>query len=348
MKGATGNFTVDLPPDGLVNFNFAITLIFSLIIPPLYGVVILPVLLLRKVRRQSYQYLYSNYLSSSLAIILGFGFYRAVQIGRYMLKGYDVGVEKTACNIVKFFEFPLTTSNLCLFVIGYERFVTLHYNKITDWPTTLFLIALPWGLGICRHSDELCSQDRYQSIPYLGLCSDISEEKKGGEIVSLLFDFVVPLTLAAFTISAAYVKAYSRWRRIKAKQEELLSSTEITKLRREKRSVLKITKTINMAAAFYTLRFCTCVIFRVLYSKVEDDSSPQEMKDRAGVVCVFFLLLDVAINPVLFFIFNSDLRKAICDKMPMLMKIPLIYPYGEEDNEQEVETIAMQDITIPN
>ena len=348
MKEATGNFTVDLPPDGLVNFNFAITLIFSLIAPPLYGLVLLPVLLLRKVRRQSYQYLYSNYLSSSLAIILGFGFYRAVQIGRYLVKGYDVGVEKTACNIMKFFEFPLTTSNLCLFVIGYERFVVLHYNKSTNWPTTLFLIALPWGLGICRHSVELCSQDRYQNIPYLGLCIDISEEKKGGEIVSLLFDFVVPLILALFIISAAYTKAYSRWKKIKAQQKEFLSSTQVTKLQREKRSVLKITKTINMATGFYTLNFCTRLIFRVLYSKVEDDSSPQELKDQAGVVGVFFLLLDVAVNPVLFFILNSDLRKAICDKMPMLMKIPLIYPYGEENDEEEVETIAMQDITMPN
>ena len=346
-----GNFTMDLPPDGLVNFNIAITLVFSLIIPPLHGLVLLPVLVLRKLRRQSYQYLYSNYLASSLAVILGFGFYRAVQIWRYLLEGYEVGVEKTACNIMKFFEFPLTTSNLCLSVIGYERFVVLHYNKNTDWPTMLFLIALPWGLGICRHSIELCSPNRYQSVPYLGLCTDISEEKNGGKIISLLFDFVVPMTLALFTISAAYTKAYSRWKRIKVQQKQFLSSTEITKLRHEKRSVLKITKTINMAAAFYILRFCTSLIFRVLYSQVEDDSSPQELRDQAGVVGVFFLLLNVAINPILFFIFNSDLRKAVCDKMPMLMKIPLIYPYDEDNDEEEtaqVELITMEDITAPN
>lgn len=346
MKGA-GNFTVELPPDGLVNFNFAITLILTSIAPLLYGLVLSPVVLLKDLRRQSYQYLYSNYLTSSLAIILGFGFYRAVQIGRYKFEGYEAGVKKTACNVFKFFEFPLTTSNFCLLLLGYERYTVLRYKKKTDWPTLLLLIALPWVLGISRRAVELNSENRYQNIPYLGLCIDVTDEKKGGIIVTILFDFTIPLLLALITIFMAYAEAYSRWKNIKARQKsELLPSTEITQLQHEKRSVLKTTKTINMATAFFVLRFCAALIFRVLYTKVEDDDSPQVMKDQAGTVAVFFLLLDMTINPIVFFVFNSDLRKAICDKMPMLMKLPLIYPYdedGEEEDLEQVEAFAMQE-----
>ena len=356
MTGATGNFTRELPPDSLVNINLAVTVIFSLIVPPLHGVVLLPVLLLTKLRRQSYQYLYSNYLSSSLAVILGFGFYRTVQVVRYMVEGYEASAKKTKCNILKFSEFPLTTSNLCLFLLGFERFCVLHYKKETDWPTLLLLIALPWGLGICRHSVQLSAEHRYQNIPYLGLCVDAAEEKTGGTTITMLFDYAIPLFLALITISMAYAKAYSRWKKIKARQKEFLSSTEIIKLRNEKRSILKITKTINMAAAFYALRFCTALIFRVMYYKVEDDSLPQELRDRAGVVSMFFLLLDVTINPILFFIFNNDLRKEVCNKMPILMKIPLIYPDDEdpgqeeeeEEEDEQIEIIAMQDTTEPN
>ena len=350
MKGAVGNSTVDLPPDSLVNFNFAITALLLLIALPLHGIVLLPVLLLKKLCRQPHQYLYSNYLASSLAIILGFGFYREVQVGRYIFQGFEAGLKKTACHIVKFVEFPVTASNYCLFLLGFERFIALHYNKTIDWPTLLLLIALPWALGISRHIVQLSSINHYRSIPYLGLCVNFTEEKKKRMVIAFLMEFAVPFLLASTTIFVAYAKAFSKWKSIKTRQKDFLSSTEITKLRHEERSVLKKSKLINLAAAFFILRFCTTLIYRVLYSVVEDDNSSQEMRDRAGVVGVFFLLLDVAINPILFFIFNTDLRKALCDKMPMLMKIPLIYPYDEDEEEDvvEVETIEMQDITEPN
>ena len=330
MKETVGNFTVDLPPDSLVNFNFAITVFLSLIAPPLHGIVLLPVLLLKQLRRQSHQYLYSNYLVSSLAIILGFSFYREVQVGRYILHGFEASSKKTACHVVKFFEFPFTASNYCLFLLGFERFIALHYNKMIDWPTLLLLIALPWGLGIARHIVQLSTKNNYQNIPYLGLCVNVTEEKKKRMVITFLMEIVIPFLLALITISVAYAKAFNKRRRIKTRQKDFLSSTENTQLRHEKRCVLKKTKFLNLAVAFFILRFCTALIFRVLYSVVEDDKSSQEMRDRAGVIGVFFLLIDVTINPILFFIFNSDLRKAICDKMPMLMKIPLIYPYDEE------------------
>ena len=350
MKGAIGNSTLDLPPDSLVNFNFAITILLSLIAPPLHGIVLLPVLLLKKLRRQPHQYLYSNYLASSLAIILGFGFYREVQVGRYIFQGLQAGLKKTACPIMKFFEFPVTASNYCLFLLGFERYIALNYKKTIDWPTLILLIALPWALGILRHILQLNAKNKYLSIPYLGLCVDVSAERKTRMVVIFLMEFALPLLLALVTISAAYAKAFSEWKRIKRKQQDFSSSTEITQLRHEKRSVLKKTKLINLAASFFILRFCTGMIYRVLYSIVEDDNSLQESKDKAGVIAIFFLLVDVIINPILFFVFNSDLRKAVCDKMPMLMKIPLIYPYDEDEEEDviEVETIEMEDIIEPN
>ena len=349
MREQVGNLTIHLPPDALVNFNFIITVLLPIIAPPLHGIVILPVLLLKRLRQVPYQYLNSNYLASSLAILLGFGFYRQVQIGRYIVDGYEAGVKKTACYIMKFFEFPLTTSNYCLFVLGFERFIVLHYNKTIDWPTLLILIALPWGLGISQHVVQLSSKNHYQNIPYLGLCVDVTEEKNGRMIIAYLMEFAVPFLLATITITAVYIISFSKWRKIKMRLKDFLSSTEITELRHEKRSVLKKTKVIKLASAFFALRFCTNLIFRVLFSKVEDDNAPSEMRDKAGVVGVFFLLLDVTINPILFFIFNADLRKALCDRMPMLMRIPLIYPDTEEDEDDEDEVddamIEMQDVT---
>lgn len=350
MKGTIGNSTLDLPPDSLVNFNFAITILLSLTAPPLHGIVLLPVLLLKKLRRQPHQYLYSNYLASSLVIILGFGFYREVQVGRYIFQGFEAGLKKTACNVMKFFEFPLTTSNYCLFLLGFERFITLHYKKTIDWPTLILLIALPWALGILRHILQLNFKSNYLSIPYLGLCVDVSGERKARMAVAFLMEFVLPFLLALITISLACAKGFSEWKRIKMRQKDFSSSTEIMQLRREKSSILKKTKLINLAAAFLILRFCTALIYRVLYSVVEDDNSSQESKDKAGVIGVFILLVDVTINPILFFVFNSDLRKAVCDKMPMLMKVPLIYPHDEDEEEDviEDETIEMQDIAELN
>lgn len=354
MQESVGNFTVDLPPDSLVNFNFAITVIFTLFAPPLYGAVLLPVLLLKKLRTQPYQYLCSNYLSSSLAIVLGFGLYRQVQIGRYMSEGYEVGLRKTACNIMKFFEFPLATSNLCLVLIGFERFYVLYYEKMIEWPTLLLLIALPWALGICQHVTELSSKHRYQNIPYLGLCVNISSEKRARVIITFLLEFAIPFTLALITITLAYATGYSKWKKIKMKQDGLyqLPSAEMAKLRHEERSVLKMTKATNLAATFFILRFFTSLIFRVIHSELEGGDSLQESKNRAGVVGLFLLLLDVTISPILFFIFNSDLRKAICNRMPILMKIPLLYPHDDDEEEEEEvvehETIEMEDTSEPN
>lgn len=363
MEETIGNSTVDLPPDSLVNFNFAITVILSFFAPPLHGMVLLPVLLLKRLRRQPHQYLYSNYLSSSLAIVLGFGFYRGIQVGRYLLYGYEVGVKKTACNIMKFFSFPLTASNLCLFLLGFERFFVLQYNKTIDWLTLPLLIALPWALGIFRHAFQLSSESYYKNIPYIGICVDVTKEKKGRTLTKFLLDFAIPFLLASITIFMTYIKSYCKWKKIKMKQKNglhNLSSNELTRLQQEQRSIIKITKTINLAAAFFILQFFTMLIFQVLHSKVEDDNSPQEMRDRAGVVAMFFLLFDVTINPILFFIFNSKLRKAVCDKIPMLMKIPLIYPDNDDDDDDdddndndeervtENETIEMKDIYEPN
>lgn len=350
MQEAAGNLTVDLPPDGLVNFNFAITVVLGVLAIPLHGIVLLPVLLLKRLRTQPYQHLYSNYLLSSLAVLLGVGFYREVQIGRYIFQGYEAGLRKTACNITKFFDFPLTTSNFCLVILGFEQLRALQYNNIIDRLTLLLFIAFPWALGIYRHAFKLNSDNFYQSIPYLGMCIDVTEEKRGRMAITLLLEYALPLLLTITTISVAYAKTYCKWKQIKTRQKDFhnLSPVETRRLTQEKRSLFKIIKITNLVAAFCILRLFTVVIFQLLYSKIEGENFSHETRDRAGVAEMFFILLDVNINPILFFILNSGFRKAICDKMPMLMKIPLIYPDNEEEDEDEAlenDITEMEDIT---
>lgn len=339
MEVAAGNFSVHRPPDSLVNYNLGVAITFAVLAPLLNGIVILPVLWLKDLRTEPYQYLTSNYLSSTLAVILEFGLYRGVQIVRYKIVGFEAAAERTECGVAKFFEFPITASNFCLFILGFERFLFLQYNRTINRFILILLIAFPWALAVYRQSFELTSsKSQYQNIPYAGLCLDVTSEQRGKEIATRLLDLIIPYILALLTITLAYVKAYSEWRILNERLNLKLYSNpdEKKELKFKKRSIIKIVKTINLATAFFILRILTTTLYRLLIRQVEEEESTQRLKDNAGASGIFFLLLETVINPVVFVAFNNDLRKALGDKIPFL-RSSLIYPSNDGLSEVEDE-----------
>ena len=335
MGEAAVNFSMHRPSESLVNYNLGVAITFSVLAPILNGIVILPILYLKQLRTQPNQYLASNYLSSTLAIILEFGLYRGVQIVRYKAIDFEAAAEQTECGVAKFFEFPIVTSNFCLSILAFERFLTLQYGREIDRFVLILLIALPWALGIYRQAFEVTSsRNRYQNIPYAGLCLDTTSEQWGKEIASRLLDFIIPCTLATVTIALAYAVAYSEWRVVNERLSlELYNNPDEKKeLKLKKRLIIKIVKTINLATAFFSLRIFTITVSRLLLRQVEEEESTQRLKDYSGAIGIFFLLLETIINPVVFVVFNNDLRKALGDKIPFL-RSSLVYP----DNDNEVD-----------
>ena len=335
MGEAAVNFSMHRPSESLVNYNLGVAITFSVLAPILNGIVILPILYLKQLRTQPNQYLASNYLSSTLAIILEFGLYRGVQIVRYKAIDFEAAAEQTECGVAKFFEFPIVTSNFCLSTLAFERFLTLQYGREIDRFVLILLIALPWALGIYRQAFEVTSsRSRYQNIPYAGLCLDTTSEQWGKEIASRLLDFIIPCTLATVTIALAYAVAYSEWRVVNERLSlELYNNPDEKKeLKLKKRLIIKIVKTINLATAFFSLRIFTITVSRLLLRQVEEEESTQRLKDYSGAIGIFFLLLETIINPMVFVVFNNDLRKALGDKIPFL-RSSLVYP----DNDNEVD-----------
>ena len=338
MGEAAGNFSMHHPPDSLVNFNLGVAITFSVLAPLLNGIVILPILWLKWLRTQPYQYLTSNYLSSTLAVILEFGLYRSVQIVRYKIIGFEAA-ERTECGVAKFFEFPITASNFCLFILGFERFLFLQCNEAINRFILILLIALPWALAIYRQAFELTSsKSQYQNIPYAGLCLDVTSEQQGKEIATRLLDLIIPFIVASVTISLAYAKAYSEWRVVNERLNLKLYSNpdEKKELKLKNRYIIKIVKTINLATAFFSLRILITTLFRLLIRQVEEEESTQQLKDYAGALGIFFLLLETVINPVVFVVFNNDLREALGDKIPFL-RSPLVYPSNDSEVEDEAQ-----------
>ena len=345
MGEAAANFSVHRPPDSLVNYTLGVAITFTVLAPLLNGIVILPILWLKQLRTQPYQYLASNYLSSTLAVILEFGLYRAVQIIRYKIVGFEAAAERTECGVAKFFEFPIAASNFCLFILGFERFLFLQYNSPINRFILILLIALPWALAVYRQAFELTSsKSQYQNIPYAGLCVDVTSEQRGKEIATRLLDLIIPYILALVTITLAYVKAYSEWKVVNERLNLKLYSNpdEKKELKLKKRYIIQIVKTINLATAFFSLRILTTTFFRLLIRQVEEEESTQRLKDYAGAIGIFFLLLETVINPVVFVVFNNELRKALYDKIPFL-RSPLVYPSNDSEVENEAETSENED-----
>ena len=345
MGEAAANFSMYRPPDSLVNYTLGVAITFTVLAPLLNGIVILPILWLKQLRTQPYQYLASNYLSSTLAVILEFGLYRAVQIIRYKIVGFEAAAERTECGVAKFFEFPITASNFCLFILGFERFLFLQYNGAINKFILILLIALPWALAVYRQAFELTSsKSQYQNIPYAGLCVDVTSEQRGKEIATRLLDLIIPYILALVTITLAYVKAFSEWKVVNERLNLKLYSNpdEKKELKFKKRYIIQIVKTINLATAFFSLRILTTTFFRLLIRQVEEEESTQRLKDYAGAIGIFFLLLETVINPVVFVVFNNELRKALYDKIPFL-RSPLVYPSNDSEVENEAETSENED-----
>jgi len=352
MGEAVGNFSVHIPPDSLVNYNLGVAIIFSVLAPLLNGIVVLPILWLKQLRIQPYQFLLSNYLLSTLAIILEFGLYRSVQIIRYKVTDFKTAVERVECGLIKFFEFPITTSNFCLTVLGFERFLILQYERAINRSILLFLIAWPWALGIYRQAFELTSsRSQYENIPYAGLCLDVTSEQRGKEIATRLLDLIIPLSLASVTISLAYAKAYSEWRVVdeRIKLELYNSPAEKKELELKRRYLIEIVKTINLAVAFFSLRIVTTTLFRLLIRQVGEEESTQKLKDNAGASGIFFLLLETVINPLVFVIFNNDFRKEIGNKIPFL-RSSSVYPGNDSEVNNEAQNMENEgvDIERPN
>ena len=198
------------PPDDLVNSNLAFAIILTIVSSSFTGIVLLPVVLLKNLRSQPYQLLLGNYLSASLAIVLGSGIYRIVQIVRYRATDYDNAVERANCIIGSFAEFPYIASSYSLCFIGLERFIFLFldFKRTIDIYTTAVFVLIPWAIGITRYSVILGdSSSRYINVPYLGLCIDITPERDGRRIVHFIFDIVIPILLTIIVLSLNYGKA---------------------------------------------------------------------------------------------------------------------------------------------
>lgn len=301
------------PSDDMVNTNLAFAILLTVVSSSLTGIVLLPVVLLKNLRSQPYQLLLSNYLSSSLAIVLGSGLYRAVQIVRYMITDFDDAAEDTNCIIGSFFEFPYIASSYSLCFVGVERFVflSLDFKKTVDIYTTAVFILIPWAIGITRYSVHLGdNSSRYSNIPYLGLCIDITSERDGRRIVHFIFDIVTPILLTIIVLSVNYGKTYSTYKLIQAKlsydREE-----EYSQLLEKKKNVTKVIKDLYIVVVFFGMRVLAIVIINSLFRESANEDNSQEDRESAVTAAMVLLLFEPCVIAVVFAILNVEVRQEI-------------------------------------
>jgi len=319
------------PSDGIVNGNLGTAITLTIVSSGLCGAVLLLVVLLRSLRLQPYQLLIGNYVSSSLSLVLGNGLYRMVQIQRYKLISYEEASKRTECGVSNFFNFPLVSSNYCLFVVGWERFIYLQFAKKIDWVTLLVFISLPWALGILGHSVYLAdNSERYEKIPYLGLCIDITGEKDRRRMIRFGLDIVLPVLLAIVSLSLAGCRAYSQYREV---QEQMRYSGEDNnnELLKEKESVMKVSKELSVPVALLCLRVCSIIVVTSLYWEYGSEGNSQDKDDALVTAAFSLLLLEVCIIPVVFAVLNIELRQA------MLSYIPGCNRHGASPNRENTE-----------
>ena len=330
---------VYIPPDGITDSNLGFAITFTVVAAVLVGIVILPVLLLKNLRSQPYQFLVSNYLVSSLAIVLGSGIYRTIQIARYKAEGYEAAVRDTNCIITSFSEFSFVVSNYCLFLIGLERFIYLRSKPRmpVDWWSLFIFVLTPWALGITRYSVVLGdSSSRYINIPYLGLCIDITSEKDGRRLVHLIFDIIIPILLAIITFSLAIARTYSDYNEITARVNYDLEAERL-QLEKEKRQVLKVVKELYLPITFLILKVILIVIITLLYRAVGNEENSQQQKDSTVTGAMVLLLFEPCLISVVFFLLNFDLRRQVLPYIPGF-KSSLVSPNTIEDTEDRVES----------
>jgi len=307
-----GRPTVQLPSDAFVDFNLAVTVVFTIVSPSINGLIVLLVLASRQLRNQPYQLLFTNYLASTVAIIFGIGIYRIVQIQNYKKDGFVVSADKTNCGLSKFLEFPIMTSRFCLFLIGYERFVLLKYNKIINRLVQATFISLPWAFGIYRYSFELTSSEsRYLNIPYSGLCIDISSERQARRTLYTIFNLALPLFLAALTNLLAYRKLYIEYRNITKNQSFSGNPDDEAVLQNKKKVLRAVAKTINMAIIFVVLSTIVTTVTSIIFNQVGQDGRSLDFRNTLGTVGFILILLETVINPVVFILMNQQLQQIL-------------------------------------
>jgi len=335
-----GNHTLVVPSNALVNFNLAVAIIFTIIAPVFNVIVVLPVFLLKSLHSKPFQHLVSNYLLSSLAIVGGFGFVRAVQICRYKQHGFDVSADMMNCGAAKLFEFPLATSNFCIFFLGFERYLFLKYKREIGRYVLSLLILVPWGLGFYRHVTELAAaKDDYKSIPYVGLCIDISSEKEGKDTVTEIVDNAVPFLLAIFIVCACYGKGYCQAYKLKKRlQVDNLPAAERAELCNEQISLIRTLRTINIVAGFLLMRILTAIVVRILFTRVKNDAEPQDVKDRAATAGISILLFNVVMDTMIVAILNRDLHKAVMAKLRRFVIIPWVHFEDQNTTAENTDT----------
>jgi len=309
------NASVHEPSDVIVNSNLAFAVVFPIVATALCGVALFPLMLFKALRTQPYQWLVGNYLTCNLAIALCNGVYRAVVIQYYKDKGYVEAVEITDCGLLFFFIFPVAATNYCLFFLGLERFIFLHFKHVINWAILAVFVELPWAFGVYRYIYYLADADeRYLKLPYLGICVDLTSEREARRIIHLVFDFILPFLLAVIVVTLASIKAYKRYREVLVKLTNG-SDDERPQLVEEKDSIKKVFKDLLMMIMFVCLRAVMSIVVALLCREIGKVDRSSEEKDDFSTAATFFVLFEPCIVPVLYSVFNNDLRQLVCNCM---------------------------------
>ena len=329
-----------IPSDSIVDSNLGFAITLSILASFLVGVVLLPVLLLKNLRSQPYQFLVSNYLAALLAIVGGSGIYRVVQIARYNSEGYESSMRDTNCVVASFFEFPFVVSTYSFFLIGLERFIYLRSKPRVpiDWCTLFIFIITPWALGITRYSVYLGdNSSRYENIPYLGFCTDITSERDGRRIVHFIFDIVIPILLATVAFSLAIARTYSDYSEVTARLTYDLES-ERAQLEEDKRQVLKVIRELYLPITFFVMKLLSIIILTLLFREYGNDDNSQEHRDAMGTAGIVLLLFEPCLVSVVFFYLNFDLRREVLIYIP-IFRSSLVSPNVAEDPRDDGESV---------
>ena len=317
-----GRPPIQLPSQRIVDANLAVTVVFTTVSPVFNGILILAVLFSKQIRSQPYQWLLANYLLSTIALMIGFGIYRIYQIQNYRYDGFMKSSEENNCGVARFFEFPLLTSNLCLFFLGCERYVFLAYNKTVNWFVLLLFLAVPWILGIYRYCFELVtSKEHYLNIPYVGLCIDISSERERRRNLYTILNVAVPLSLALASIILAYYKTYVVYKSttIHLRKRSFNNAEEEAILLHKKHLIRKVFRSINLAAILLGIRVAVTTITASLFSQFSEDDLSQDYRNRVGTVGIVIIYLETVIIPTVYLICNRMIQKALINSLFKLM-----------------------------
>ena len=307
--------SIQLPSQSIVDANLAVSVVFTTVSSILNGLLILVVLFSKQLRSQPYQCFLSNYLLSTIALMLGFGVYRIFQIQNYRYDGFMESAEKTNCGFAKFLEFPLLTSNFCLFVLGCERYIYLKHNRVINCSVLCLFLVLPWALGVYRYIFELfSSKEQYLNIPYAGLCIDIANEKESRRNLYIILNVTVPLSLAFLSIILAYWKVFSAYKNVTVylRRRSYSDINEEAFLLQRKQLIRKVVlKSVNLAAILLGIHAVITAITSSLFSQLSGNKLSQDIKDRVGTVGVAILYLETVIIPIVYLIYNRILLKAL-------------------------------------